>query len=177
MDGSKAGHYKWLVEARTKSQKLLLCLFNYQIQNEDALKHDPWRSVFALLVGAAFSLWRAAFLSNTKRQWPEILEHTNELLDKVLKDNAISFQDELKMREWMGGFYLNNARYRLTEARDTLKARQGDIKNKNAFKRLDELNRSGIEGKKAAIWWDILYDASQEMYNLLERSTKSRKRR
>ena len=179
MASSKSGHYKWLVGARKDSQDLLLCLLDYQIQNKGALRRDPSRSVFALLVGAAFSLWRAAFLSNAKRIWPKILNDANYLLDKVLKDNAITFQNELDMREWTGGFYLNNAKYRLVEASYMLKISKKSHADNNqvAFKQFEKLKQSGIENKSATESWDTLYKASREMYNLLERPTRSRKRR
>jgi hypothetical protein len=69
-----------------------------------------------------FSLWRAVFLihkSQTKRRLnePEIDTHARLFLLKVIETNTILFGDDVNYREWSGGYYVNNAWYRVTEIR------------------------------------------------------------
>jgi hypothetical protein len=67
-----------------------------------------------LLVGAAFSLWRAVFLApKNPTSRLAILKKGRKFLEKFLRDNSISYGDEKNNREWSFGYYLNNVRFRL----------------------------------------------------------------
>jgi hypothetical protein len=62
---AESDNFDWLVPARGSNQQLLLRLYRFAKEHEDALCRDATgRSVFGFLVGASFSLWRAAFLSS-----------------------------------------------------------------------------------------------------------------
>lgn len=113
----------WAIDARARSQRLLLALYAFGEQRgfrsaDEAFDHDDQETqLFSLLVGVAFSLWRAAFLADMPtRTWPEALRDAHLLLDKVLSTNAIAFGTEHDLQGWTGGFYLNNAKLRLVEA-------------------------------------------------------------
>ena len=73
--------------------------------------------VFTTVVGAAFSLRRAALLTDAPtRQWPGALHDAQELLDTLLKTNALAFTTEHRLQGWTAGYYLKNAKLRLEEA-------------------------------------------------------------
>ena len=106
------GGLPWLVAARNEIQELLLLL------------HDKWDSIppndrqWAL--GAAFSLWRAVFLiySETAQRSlrePALDQHARKYLLKVIETNAIGFGDDRDARSWTGGYYVNDAIFRVRE--------------------------------------------------------------
>jgi hypothetical protein len=142
-------HYAWLVGARYKSQDLLRRLYAFwkgQGYGKDLLTRDHEReAVYTLFLGAAFSLWRAAFLSDTTRGWKEILEDSGGLLVKLLRDNAIGYPQDRDTKEWMGGYYLNNAMFRLVEVRGYLKLPESI----DALREFDKIAKYGIEDKKS----------------------------
>jgi hypothetical protein len=78
------------------------------------------RMVFHLLLGAAFSLWRAAFLVEGEREHTLISQHGTDFLDTLLWDNAINFPQDRRTHAFSGGYYLNNAAIRLVRVRDHL---------------------------------------------------------
>jgi len=93
-------HAKWLLGARRKNQDLLLRLYEFGKKNGKVLKRDSSRQeLFAFLVGATFSLWRAAILSDTKRGWKKSFKGANDLLGTIIKDNAVTYPTDRKTRE------------------------------------------------------------------------------
>ena len=167
-------HFEWLVKARGENQSQLLCLYrfsetseNKKVLQEDSKKQD----LFALLVGAAFSLWRAAFLSDTNRTWPNTLDAATQLLKSLLEDNAVTYPTDRKTREWMGGYYLNSAVFRLLEARTIIHKIEPSMVNKPALAALDKLGTSGIDiNSSATEAWDILSQALKLMVEWLGKS-------
>ena len=95
----------WLVESRNKIQSAMMKL--YKCDNDDS----QWQ----LLVGAAFSLWRAVFLthSDEMRSGEITAQDGRDFLKTVIERNSIQFGDDYGMRRWSGGYYVNNARFRL----------------------------------------------------------------
>src|SRR5437016_13329702 len=103
-------NFGWLIKARSSNQEALLSLFRFAKENSRWLQRDGvGRSVFALVVGAGFSLWRAAPLSNARRRWSLIIADGTSLLDRLIRDNAVAYQQESERREWVAGYYINNA--------------------------------------------------------------------
>jgi len=102
----------WAIEQRAEIQRTLLALY-------DILSRYPPQHYFvehhALdnLVGAAFSLWRAVFLSDTFRGYSEVHQSLQQFVRKVITDNAINFTDDVRHRHWTVGYYLDNAESRL----------------------------------------------------------------
>ena len=72
--------------------------------------------LFDHLVGAAFSLWRAAFLAETMREEQDIHQSQEQFLEKVIADNMITFTDDKLNRHWTVEYYLENAKLRLMRA-------------------------------------------------------------
>jgi hypothetical protein len=118
---AKLTHLRWVVGARAKNQRRLYDLLRYGRTHCDAIECDDDRqTVFTLLVGAGFSLWRAAPLSEVERSNAKIAEAANQLLDRLVRDNSIGYPQDQDTREWMGGYYVNNAKWRLQDVCLTL---------------------------------------------------------
>ena len=114
----KTKEYEWLIEARAKIQLSLLELHKLH-EMAKHLEEEPDKQQLGLglgrLVGAAFSLWRAAPLvwGYKKRNNQEEIGARGLVLNYLLRDNAINFPQDRASQDWMGGFYLNNAKDRL----------------------------------------------------------------
>ena len=107
----------WAIGARERSQRLLLALYNCSETRQDDLTDTDEGNAFLLLVGVAFSLWRAAFLADVpRRTFREALNDARDLMGEVLKTNTVLFGKEQNLQRWTGGFYLNNAKLRLAVA-------------------------------------------------------------
>ena len=106
---------KWAIAARDRSQRLLLALYALGEQKGVA-EPRPHAGTFSVLVGVAFSLWRAAFLADAPtRTGPEALDDARKLLKAVLRTNTISFGTEHSLQGWTAGYYLKNTKLRLEE--------------------------------------------------------------
>ena len=70
-----------------------------------------------LALGAAYALWRAAYLifeDRSARLVDHSEEHARQLLDDLIKTED-QFLDNTKWRRWSGSYYINNAIYRVSE--------------------------------------------------------------
>lgn len=106
---------RWLVEARNKTQSLMADLYE-AFPCEHVSVDETLRDRLHLMLGAAFSLWRAVFLispEDSERSFADLEGDAREFLKRVIDTNAITFNDELRWRAWSGGYYLNNARQRV----------------------------------------------------------------
>lgn len=160
--------FDWLIAARTSIQQDLLTLLRIVEDDRNALERcdeRACRSVFMLLVGAAFSLWRAAFLSNIDREWEDILDTSKSILKELLTTNAVPFSTEHRTRDWMFGYYLNSALFRLDHARSRL----GDVPPSEVLTRLADLHEHGLIGidKTPEAMWDISQSGLHEMTSIL----------
>jgi hypothetical protein len=152
--------FKWVIDARADIQAAMLALYQFDSRNRERLlteDDDVHRGVLGLLVGASFSLWRAAFLSGIEREWKDVLNDATDLLREVLTSNAVSFPTELRLKDWMFGYYLNNALYRTADARTKLGIASDDL----TFEAFDTLQRDGLVGTKEdpKDQWDNLLGA------------------
>jgi hypothetical protein len=150
--------YSWLIDSRSRIQAVLLALHESvsSADKRDRLAQEPMdRDVFVLLMGAAFSLWRAAFLSHAEHMWPEILTHANKFLEILIADNAINYPQDRDTRDWSGGYYLANARYRLVRALDIMGLASSGYTTA-AQRGLRELHANGIESVPANVCWNTL---------------------
>lgn len=70
---------------------------------------------FSYLVGAAFSLWRAAFLTDVEDKRPpkEVQESIRKFLHPLIRDNIINFAQDRDSSNWSVGYYLSNANFRI----------------------------------------------------------------
>jgi len=106
----------WAIEARARSQRLLLALYEYGHGKRYGAPDSLNGRNYSALVACAFSLWRAAFLADSPtRTWPEVLNDAQDLLTKVLSTNTISFDFEHQRQGWTVGYYMKNTRLRLIE--------------------------------------------------------------
>ncbi len=69
-------------------------------------------------VGACLALWRAAFLVHTedKRRATGLRTSAREVLRELARHNRFTYPEETQTSPWLGGYYINNARWRLKDA-------------------------------------------------------------
>jgi len=105
---------RWQIDRRWRVQRIMLRLYRFlQEYNELPKEHnDQWYPIVRM-VGISFSLWRAAFLTDTKGTKAVMYDNMVNYLDKVLKHNSIGFADDYNMSDHTAGYYTANARYRL----------------------------------------------------------------
>ena len=101
-----AANLKWLVEKRNEIQltalELLKLLKNSKGKNLSLAKQD--------LVGVTFSLWRGVFLAYNKgNDIGGSRGNSEEFLEKVITDNAITFSDDKTFSGWTANYYVDNA--------------------------------------------------------------------
>ena len=74
MANDRRPDFEWVIQARADIQNDLLTLYKMVEREDQSLTsgdyNDPLKISFSLLVGASFSLWRAAFLSHVRQAWP-----------------------------------------------------------------------------------------------------------
>ncbi|MDQ7250544.1 hypothetical protein [Dongia sedimenti] len=105
-------HMRWLVERRSENQQCCLKLFELLEKNRSTWEDEQF---FAAqdMVGAAFSLWRAVFLGEKLSKRKLVYQHFRDFLGGLIEDNAISYVQDKKNREWTFNYYVENARFRL----------------------------------------------------------------
>jgi hypothetical protein len=107
-------HLSWAIRSRAEIQHTLLALYQC-IHHHPADKSSfEYQHTLDHLIGAAFSLWRAAFLADVHRDDVTVQESQKRFLAKVLADNAITFADDKANSHWSVGYYLENAKLRLS---------------------------------------------------------------
>ncbi len=111
-------NFRWLVDSRSKIQSFLLQL--YPLIGEPPPTSVARSAVLQLLLGSAFSLWRAVFLAEDDRKINMVENHAKEFLRILIKDNAINYTQDSATRNWTVGYYLNNAYFRLNLAYQAL---------------------------------------------------------
>jgi hypothetical protein len=108
-------HLQWAIDKRADIQRTLLALYEF-IRHHPPPRRTEENYVLGFLIGAAFSLWRAVFLADTFRDDVAIHTSQEQFLEKVITDNAIGFSDDKQNRHWTVGYYLENAKFRLSNA-------------------------------------------------------------
>ena len=141
------GGLPWLVAARNEIQSLMLQLY----ERWDAL--DANTRQFAL--GAAFSLWRAVFLiadedAERRLESPGLDAAARGFLQKVIETNAIGFGDDRSFKAWTGGYYVNNAIFRVSDMQSQPASFKGHATLRDAwndaFQSLDAFVSGTISG-------------------------------
>jgi hypothetical protein len=152
--------HEWLLRARTRNQRALLDLLTYGAADRKALvQREADRATFLFLVGVAFSLWRAAFLSAEARPWEEIVDDAICFLDTLVHDNAIGYYQDRATKDWSGGYYLNSARYRLLKALEVVERESPGIRQHPAVLAFESLDRTGMTLNPPRHSWDVLHEA------------------
>lgn len=162
---------RWLVQQRSKNQELLLELCTFGREKSKQLAEDESaRTVFHLLVGAAFSLWRAVFLPERHTDVRVLLDQSQTFLETLVADNAIGYYQDKKMQAWTAGYYLNNAYFRIQESIDVL-VREGVAGSGNAapgeFTRFKEHNRRSMVSSDRQGAWEAAHAAASRALLLL----------
>lgn len=123
----------WWVKQRADNQAFLLDLLTFA--EADRPLPTAQAAQLQLLIGAGFSLWRAAFLGEGEVPESTMRERANSFLRVVVEDNAVPFSSDQANKEWTFGYYLNNAYFRL----------------QLAYRRLAEIGMTGTPQLTAAV--------------------------
>ena len=156
-----------LVRRRARIQEMLLTLWRFGDGQIHALAH-PESTLFHLALGAAFSLWRAAFLIQDKRTKTTMNKHAMMFLSALCWDNAISYGSDRTARAWTVGYYLNNAHLRLQAAAKHLPSSHSatpPFTAVNTF--LSDQNKRGIAVPNRRRGWDAAMDAMDAVVKYL----------
>jgi hypothetical protein len=81
-------------------------------------------------IAAAFSLWRAVFLTEIVRNYETTEKAQEEFLASVISTNAITFGDDRRNSAWTVSFYLENAKHRLLGAHSIIAHHRPDVASK-----------------------------------------------
>jgi hypothetical protein len=115
MEDGDLEHMQWQVTWRSKNQECCLSLFKLLRAHEDIWLEGDYFFAAQDMISAAFSLWRAVFLSDKEAKRSLVFKHSKDFLESVILDNAISYMQDKKNNEWTFNYYVTNARYRLVD--------------------------------------------------------------
>ena len=103
--------------------------------------------------------------TSVEREAKDIVRDARLLLQRVVEHNAVAaYPQDIQMRKWMSGYYLNNARWRLQFACDAL-AKDG---TEAARQRASAVQVSDFSKGHLRDWWDCLNQNLRELIELLE---------
>ena len=168
----------WLVDRRSKIQSFLLQLYEFD-EKHSANLAEPQSAAFQLLVGAAFSLWRAAFLADGDRSPARIREHAKEFLLLLVRDNSINYTQDRQTRAWTAGYYLNNTYFRLQLAYQRLSrlAEEGAAFGTAPMEAVNAFLLEQAEAENPSVelrdQWDTAYEAAFDIFKALLRLAQS----
>jgi len=157
---------QWQINRRFRIQNLLFDIHKFISANSRLPKaHDDHWHAITRIVHAAFSLWRSAFLTDVKRKRAQFYKDMVELIDKVLKHNAISFADDHRMCELSVDYYNYNARYRLE------RMMKGPYVNLAGLQVIDEMLEQNVEASSLdqRMLWDLYFIALAQSFDLFQR--------
>jgi hypothetical protein len=163
-------HTRWAIDQRAKIQHTLLALYEY-LAHHDPNEAPPLQTSFVDdLIAAAFSLWRAAFLSDNQRVFETVQAAQQAFLEKVITTNAITFNDDQANAAWSFGFYMLNAMYRLKSAFELV---EDALPNEDQTT-LRQLLTIHIHGKSAEsrYQWKQLHAALRMLFHFLNHASQ-----
>jgi hypothetical protein len=154
---------RWLVKNRSRIQRLLLRLLEL-----GPPETPESRALRNLLIGAGFSLWRAAFLAETPdKQGDEAIE---EFLTKLVWDNQIGYPQDKQTRDWTSAYYINNACFRLYKAIDLIKLPRNYFDHDSFdFVERAATKLEGVASIKRMPAWDHAYTIALRLLQELRR--------
>ena len=166
------GHLAWAVNQRAEIQRTLLALYEFVCRHRPP-QNGAQKYVPGYLIGAAFSLWRAVFLADTFRDDVSVHGSQEQFLKKVITDNTIGFNDDRQNRHWTVGYYLENAKIRLSQAATFIEA------HANAFglklnpgvlaETMPLLQLSGTMGVELTRYeWESAHYALRRLFRIIE---------
>jgi hypothetical protein len=109
-EGPDFEHLGWAIDQRAEIQRTLLALYEFVCRHRPP-QNDQQKYVLGFLIG----VWRAVFLADTFRDDVSVHGSQEQFLKKVITDNAIGFSDDRQNRHWTIGYYLENAKIRLSQ--------------------------------------------------------------
>lgn len=162
----------WLVKRRTRCEALLLRLYaTAKVPKPRANAHsDALSVVLQLLLGTTFSLWRAVFLLDRPRTRRKIHDDALAFLVYAIRDNIINYPQDRATGAWSGGYYLNNAVFRLRELEQEKLARAGlptppGLDQMGGFLAMEFEKRLKAKERKL---WDMAYKVALSICESLE---------
>ncbi|SRR5258707_932788 len=162
-----AGDKDWtklyaLIRDRSRIQNISLDLL--QLIHFHPARDSKSASVHSLLVGTAFSLWRAVFLVERVDEWDGVLANAETFLEKFIRHNAIGYMDDWNNRKWSFPYYVDNARYRLNEVTTIVPAFRARLE---AFRHLGAIDEPLAEAKSLSLAFNTYCNALDEAVQLL----------
>jgi len=158
-------HMAWAIDQRAAIQRTLLALYEFVHTHQSADLRFFDKILLDHLIGAAFSLWRAAFLAETLRKDEDIRDSQEKFLEKVITDNAITFNDDKLNRHWTVEYYLENAKLRLGRAIE-LSDHYKSTHLHGAL--LPFLRLRGTEGVELTQWeWESAHYVLRAIFNVI----------
>jgi hypothetical protein len=157
----------WLVENRSINQKSTLRVYGLIIEYKELFANNKgYRSSAQNLLGVAFSLWRAVFLADIKKKRGSMLSDVEGFLVELIQNNAITYVQDRKTRDWTFRYYMDNANHRL----------------KNLFNKFEHLGHSfklpgSSEGKSTQEWWRMHQDSFDDAITKFEDFLKAKLKR
>lgn len=119
-----------LLDARAKIQRLNLILLKalQNPSNKKFLARYRDADVFFFttmedLISSNFSLWRGAFLIYLSNSREARAEAMRKMLHGLLEDNSFVFAHEVTSQSWLGPYYLDHSKARLTNRIKEIKSR------------------------------------------------------
>lgn len=106
----KVKHLQWAVESRARNQRCAVRLLRLFVEFETQWKTRTWARAAQDLLSVSFSLWRAAFLADKTAKRIAVFADATDFLEKLIEDNAISYLQDRKCKEWTFNYYTRNAR-------------------------------------------------------------------
>lgn len=181
MESKNKRDLKWLVDRRSRVEALLLDLYLLSDHRKIKPPSDSTGDatvecmVFQLLVGTAFSLWRLVFLTDPSHTLDKTLTDQQKFLQKLIEDNTIGYFQESATRAWTGGYYVNNAWFRLLQAKRTARSKKSASRREKAFWSLSPPNRKKAHQADRHKLFDELYDAAVAGLQLVKRLIRPRR--
>ncbi|MGY3485422.1 hypothetical protein ACVW1C_003305 [Bradyrhizobium sp. USDA 4011] len=165
----------WVVPMRSKIQQLTLEIYNFNSNLDDNEREKLW-PVLGYLIGIAFSLWRAVFLSLPQRRTSEVQEHAHDILYILLETNAVGFTQDKGTRQWMAGYYNNNAILRLSDLYSdpaslaVIKDMMSENVNETAVGWYRPERQSEFSALSPAKQWELAFEAFEMTFRFLKQA-------
>jgi hypothetical protein len=124
----------------------------------------PTCHALLLLVGASFSLWRAAFLADKEpRSLNAQVKDAVGFLETIFSSNIINFADDKRFIDWTGGFYINNAGMRLLSVHEL----HPPVTTATPYKEFLEKFSVNSGSNETIDLWNLMYLALRSAIDLL----------
>jgi hypothetical protein len=111
----KLKHFSWAVDARARNQRSALRLYDLFTRHRPKWTSQKGARAAQNLLAVTFSLWRAAFLADKTARRLNVFDEGVEFLERLIADNAISYVQDRKSKEWTFNYYTKNAKAALRE--------------------------------------------------------------